>query len=155
MLCLLLGVGFGDQGAAQSIAGIHQPEETLALANTQRELVMFLQARREALAVPEIGIHAKSRGRLAHPSAHFLQLLGGESGRSSGMVSLRQTGQSVEIEMSHPIGDGAWRVSKEPGGLLATHSRSNKQHTVKSVIISGILMAIDFLLKHSPADLGG
>lgn len=108
MLRLLLRVGFGDQGAAQSIARIHQPEESLALTNTQFDIVVFLQARREALAVPEIGIQAKGSRLLPDPAAHFLQLLGRESGRSSGMVSLRQTGQSVAIEMLHPIGEGAW-----------------------------------------------
>ena len=154
MFRLLLGIGFGDQGAAQPIAGIHQPEETLALTNTQVDLVMFLQTRRETFSVPEIGIHAKSSRRLPHPSAHFLQLLGGEPGRSPGMVSLRQTGQPVELKMLHPIGERARGVSKEPGGLLATHSRSNKQHAVEPVIVSGILMAIDFLLEHSPAVLG-
>lgn len=154
MLRLLLGIGFGDQGAAQPIAGIHQPEETLALTNTQIDIVMFLQTRREALSVPEIGIHAKSNRLLSHPSAHFLQLLGREPGWSPGVVSLRQTGQPVEFEMLYPIGERARGVSKESGGPLATHSRSNKQHAVKSVIVSGILMTIDFLLEHSLAVLG-
>jgi hypothetical protein len=116
---------------------------------------MFLQTRREALSVPEIGIHAKGSRLLSYPTAYFLQLLGGESGRSPGMVSLRQTGQPVELKMLHPIGERARGVSKEPGGLLATHSRSNKQHAMKSVVVSSILMAIDFLLEHSPAVLGG
>ena len=153
MLSLPLGISFSDQRTAQPIAGIRQAEQALALAHTQLHVILFLQTRRETLSIPEVGLHAGDGGRLPHPATHFLQLLGRESGGASRMVAFGQTRQALEVETSHPVDQGARRVPKQFGSLLATHARSHEQDAVQSVIISGILMTVDFLLEHGTATL--
>jgi hypothetical protein len=125
----------------------------LALAHTHLHAIAFLQTSGETFSIPESGVHLDHRRRLPHPTAHFLQLLGRESGGTSGMVSFGQTGQALEVKTPHPIDQGAGRVPKESGRLLATHTRSDEQDAVQSVIISGVLVAVNLWLQHSSAVL--
>ena len=103
MLRLPLGIRFGHQRAAQPITSIHQAEQALALPHAQGHAIAFLQASRETLSIPKVGLHLGRRRWLSHQRTHLLQLLGGESGRPPGMVAFGQTGQALQVKATHPI----------------------------------------------------
>ena len=153
MFRLPLGIGLGDQGSSQPITRIHQAEQPLALAHTHLHTVAFPHTSGETFSIPKVGLHLRSHRRLSNQAAHFLQLLGRQTGGTSGMVALGETGQALQVKAPHPIDDGAWRVSEESSDLLAAQTGSDEQDAVQSVIISGVLMTIDFLLQHSKAVL--
>jgi hypothetical protein len=150
---LPLGVGFGDQRAAQPIARIRQTEQPLALAHTQRHGITLLQTGGEAFPIPQIGLNPHRGWRLAHPATHFLQLLGGQPGRATRMVAFGQTGQPLPIKAPYPIDQRARRVAKEVGHLFATHPGSDEQDAMQTMIIAGVLMTVNLLLQHSAAVL--
>ncbi len=151
MLCLALRIGFGDHRAAQPIASVHQTEETLALAHTHLHLIAFPQTNPERFPVPEIGVYLGVRWWLAHQAAHFLQLFGRKSGGPSGVIALSQTGEALAVEPASPLDQRARRIPKQCGHLFAAHSGSDEQHAVQSMIVTSILMAVDFLLQQRAA----
>ena len=146
-------IGFGDQRAPQPITRVHQTKEPLALAHTHLHGMAFPQTNAEGWPIPEIGVYLGGRRRLAHQTAHFRQLLGGKPGGPSGMVAFGQAGQAFPVEAPDPIDQGAGRVPKQSGDLLATQPGSDEQHAVQPVIVAGILMAVDFLLQQRAAVL--
>ena len=87
MRSLPLEIGFGHERAAQPITSGHQTKEALALAYTHVHTITFPQANAEGLPIPEVGVHPGGRRRLAHQTAHFLQLLSGKPGGPSRMAA--------------------------------------------------------------------
>ena len=149
MLRLPLQVGFGDQRTAQPITRIHQTEQALALAHAQPHVKALLQTLDQTAAIPKAGVQAGDRRRLAHPPLHGFQLLGREPGGTPGVIAFGQTRQTPEVELPHPVDERARRVAEETSHRLATQAGSDEQDARQSVIIAGILMAINFLLQHS------
>ena len=153
MLGLRLGISFGHQRAPQPIARIQQVKQALALADPHRHAIALAQAKRKARAIPEIGLQASGCRGLAHQAAHFLQLFGGQSGWTAGMVAFGQTGHAVPVKASNPIDERTRRIAKHSRHLLATQARRDQKHAMKAVIIASVLMAVNFLLQHSAAVL--
>ena len=69
------------------------------------------------------------------------------------MVAFGQTRQPLLVEIPHPVDHGARRIAKESGHLFATQAAGHQRNAMEAMIVTCVLMAVDFLLQHSQAVL--
>jgi len=137
----------GNLGPGHPQAKSKLSEETLALADSQSNVPLLSDKRRESLSIPKIGAKSPIRWAASKSRADLFQLFGTESPWPTGSLPLSQTGKTFLFEAANPISNSSGGVPKELCNFAAAQALCHKKKSVQPVIVASLFRAADFILE--------
>ena len=95
MPLLPCGIGSRQNGAGFAKPEFELPEQALALAHAQFDVIGLLDPSRQRLAIPQVHAHSRVARLRPQYAIDFLDLLFIQAARAPGPFSLRQTAQAL------------------------------------------------------------
>src|SRR6266446_270901 len=138
-------VGLGDNGARFAQPEAHLPEQALALAYPQLELIVPAQVLGQQHTIPQRLRKPKFARTAPQIALQALPVLVAESSRSSRPLALLQSGKADLLEAVHPALHRALALTEPQRRLSRAHAVSHQQDSVQSVIVPRLVVALDLL----------
>ncbi len=126
MLLLPCRIGAGQNRPGLAQPELQLPEQSLALAHAQLDVIGFLNPGRERLAIPKVDPHPRVAGLLPQHPINLPDVLLLQSAGPPGTIPFRQTGQPSFIEMVHPIFHRPRCVAQKPRYFRTGHALGNQ-----------------------------
>jgi hypothetical protein len=133
-------------GSGLAKAKAHLPEQALALAHTQANLIMLAQMLAKQWTVPQGGLKTKFPWRFAQIRLQPAPLPGIEQARAPRSFSLAQTVQPALFKAPYPALHRSGIFAKQSGHFSARLPSGHQQHPMQAMVVAGFLAATDFLL---------
>lgn len=102
----------GDQRPGFAQTKMEMSKQTLALANSELDVVFAFDPGRQGLTVPEIDIHAGSARVITQSTTDLPHLLFRQSRRPARALPFLQAGEPSFFKTMHPVFDRSWRVAQ-------------------------------------------
>ncbi len=144
---LLLRVGTSDHGSRFSQSKAQLVKESLTLANPHHNLLGLLNMIRQKLSIPEILGVPKLPRRSSQIPIHDLQLLRRQSPTAPRFFMIFQTAESMGLKPLNPPLNSHWMMPKQLSHFIAGPSPTNKQYSMKTMIVTRFLRTKDFILQ--------
>ena len=144
---LPLRVGLSNHGARLAQSEAKLPKQILTLAYSKVNPKALFDPGAECLAVPEIAAQAKILRSPAQSSIHCLQLFFTQAPGASRPFPFQQARQAILLESMNPILNGPGRIAEQLGDLQATHSLSDQQQSVQTMVIARLRRTTDLILE--------
>lgn len=147
MRTLQFGIAMCDLGPRLPQTETQRLEQALALPNTQIDAKLPTQIGAQRLAVPEIGGQSRLFRRFSQNLPDDLQVFLSQSSRPSRATTLLKARQAGTFKISNPILQRAWGIPKHGGRLSASHALRDKQDSMQTVIVAGLIRPTDLVLQ--------
>jgi len=146
-------IGIGKQGAWLSSAETQATEKTLTLPDSQNNTMLLLKVMTEEFSVPEVLSIPLISGRLSQVLSNASEALLIQYWRATFPWDSLQSGKATLLESLHPILKRTRTVPENFRCLDTTDTRTDKQYSMKTVVIAGFLGPENFLLYGNTHDL--
>ena len=147
MRTLQFGIAMCELGPRLPQTEAQRSEQTLALPNTKIDAKFPMQIGGQRLAVPEIGGPSRLFRWLSQNLPDDLQRFLSQTSRPSRATTLLKARQAGTFKISDPILQRAWGVPKHGGRLSASHALRDKQDSMQTVIVAGLIGPTDLVLQ--------
>jgi len=106
-----------------------------------------MDERRQCLAIPEIAGQTEIVGGLSQRRIDLRDLLFVQSRWTAGTLPFHEPHQTLLLESTDPVSNGAGRIAKQRGHLICTYALGDQQEPVESMIITGLWRSTDLILQ--------
>jgi hypothetical protein len=143
-----------DHGARLSSAESQAAKQSLTLAYSKGNPILFRQVMAEKLSIPQRLIIPEITRRPTQIMPDSLADSFVHTGRTSRTRFFLESGKTTVFKAPHPVLNGAGTVPEQFSDLIATQSGTHQQDPVQTVIIARILGSHDFILHCELHNLG-
>ena len=141
ILALHFRVSMGNERPRLAQSEAHFPKEPLALTDSQVDLKLLLNERRQSFAVPQMPRQIiVFRGE---PEGHtyFLPLSSAQRPGTARTFAFFQSAKTFFLEPFHPILHSSEGVTQKPRHLQTSHTLSYQKNSMKTMIVASFMGA--------------
>jgi hypothetical protein len=147
MRTLQFGVAMCNLGPRLPQTEAQGLEQSLALPNTEVDAKLPPQIGAQRFPVPKVGGQPGLLGWFPQNLPNDLQVLISQASRPTRATPLLKASQPGTFKVSNPILQCAWSVPKDVGCLPAGHALRDKQDSMQTVIVAGLIRPADLVLQ--------